>query len=60
VQLVKDLHVLSAAVTHSDAMLTNARAVIVPRTDHLPVNRGFDSHVGFLSGAESYFYGNFK
>ena len=26
-------------------------------TDHLPVNRGFTSHVGFLSGAETYFHG---
>lgn len=26
-------------------------------TDHLPVNRGFKSHVGFLSGAETYFHG---
>lgn len=26
-------------------------------TDHLPVNRGFTSHVGFLSGAEEYFHG---
>jgi len=27
-------------------------------TDHLPVNRGFDSHVGYLHGAETYAYGN--
>lgn len=26
-------------------------------TDHLPINRGFQSHVGYLGGAESYFYG---
>ena len=25
---------------------------------HLPVNRGFDTHVGYLGGAESYSYGN--
>ena len=27
-------------------------------TDHLPVNRGFDSHVGYLNAAEDYHYGN--
>mmetsp|Transcript_33133 Transcript_33133/g.100191 ORF Transcript_33133/g.100191 Transcript_33133/m.100191 type:complete len:713 (-) Transcript_33133:78-2216(-) len=26
--------------------------------DHLPVNRGFATHVGYLGGAESYQYGN--
>merc|ERR1712048_13328 len=26
--------------------------------DHLPVNRGFDSHAGYLWGGESYSYGN--
>jgi arylsulfatase A-like enzyme len=26
--------------------------------DHLPVNRGFDSHVGYLYGMESYCHGN--
>ena len=26
-------------------------------TDHLPINRGFASHVGFLNGAESYSHG---
>lgn len=25
--------------------------------DHLPVNRGFKSHVGFLSGSQSYYWG---
>jgi arylsulfatase A-like enzyme len=27
-------------------------------TDHLPINRGFDSHVGYLNAAEDYHYGN--
>eukprot|EP00935_MAST-01C_sp_MAST-1C-sp1_P000143 g143.t1 len=27
-------------------------------TDHLPVNRGFDSHVGYLNAAEDYHFGN--
>jgi arylsulfatase I/J len=27
-------------------------------TDHLPINRGFDTHVGYLGGAEGYSYGN--
>jgi len=26
--------------------------------DHLPINRGFDSHAGYLWGGESYSYGN--
>ncbi len=26
-------------------------------TDHLPINRGFKSHVGYLGGGESYFWG---
>lgn len=26
--------------------------------DHLPINRGFDSHVGYLGGAEEYVYGD--
>ena len=26
-------------------------------TDHLPANRGFDSHIGYLAGAESYAHG---
>merc|ERR1719158_506930 len=26
--------------------------------DHLPVNRGFKSHVGYLGGAEKYTYGS--
>ena len=26
--------------------------------DHLPVNRGFDSHVGYLEAAEDYHWGN--
>jgi len=26
-------------------------------TDHLPINRGFKSHVGFLAGAETYAHG---
>ena len=25
--------------------------------DHLPVNRGFESHVGFLEGSQSYYWG---
>ena len=25
-----------------------------PTTDHLPINRGFDSHAGYLAGAEYY------
>jgi arylsulfatase B len=28
--------------------------------DHLPVNRGFDSHVGYLEAAEDYHWGNMK
>lgn len=28
--------------------------------DHLPINRGFLSHVGYLGGAESYFWGGGK
>ena len=27
-------------------------------TDHLPVRRGFDSHVGYLEAAEDYHWGN--
>ena len=27
-------------------------------TDHLPINRGWDSHVGYLGGAEQYSWGN--
>ena len=27
-------------------------------TDHLPINRGFSSHVGYLAAWESYQYGN--
>ena len=27
-------------------------------TDHLPINRGFTSHVGFLMGSQSYHWGN--
>ena len=27
-------------------------------TDHMPVNRGFDSHVGFLAHGEGYNWGN--
>jgi hypothetical protein len=27
-------------------------------TDHLPVNRGFDSHVGYLGAEEDYHFGN--
>lgn len=27
-------------------------------TDHLPVNRGFDSHVGYLAAQEDYHFGN--
>ena len=26
-----------------------------PTTDHLPINRGYDSHVGYLGGAEQYY-----
>ena len=26
-------------------------------TDHLPINRGFTSHAGYLGGGESYFFG---
>ena len=26
-------------------------------TDHLPINRGFESHTGYLSGAENYEHG---
>lgn len=26
-------------------------------TDHLPINRGFDSHLGYLEAAEQYYYG---
>ena len=25
--------------------------------DHMPINRGFDTHLGYLNGAESYHYG---
>lgn len=26
--------------------------------DHLPINRGFKTHVGYLGGSESYQHGN--
>eukprot|EP00039_Didymoeca_costata_P013891 m.217870 g.217870 ORF g.217870 m.217870 type:complete len:625 (-) comp15892_c1_seq26:1294-3168(-) len=29
-------------------------------TNHLPINRGFKSHVGYLGGAEGYFWGGGK